>query len=141
MKVVVKNLETYPRQVLYFRKNQYVLLQPHQSLTVLDVSNPVEVAYWESLIKSRFSVCLIEDECVDQTDHKEVCSDVHEDKSECSCHSKIRDLSTYTDSQLKKICRCLGLETRVRARWKLESLIIDNLTDKDDLDEILNSKE
>lgn len=120
MNVIIKNLKPYARQVQYFAKNQYVILQPHSQLIIEDINrdNQSEINYYESLRVSGFSVCFHED---DKCIHEEI--GIQKDKE--------LDLSKFSDEEIRKIIQNLQISTRVRVRWKLENLILENIGDKD----------
>lgn len=106
MKVKITNKASYPREVTYFRTNRTTVLDSKESITV-NIKDPVEKAFYESLGNSGFSVEFSQE-------------------GEGSGDSLF---SEFSDDDLKRIVKNLGISTGVRARWKLERLIQGNLGD------------
>lgn len=114
MKVLIKNKATYSKEVQHFRKNQFAVLEPGDVLEIQDVVDPSAISYYQSLELSGFDVCF------------------HQDDDSCICEeTKVQrkevDLSKFSDEDLKRIIKSLGVTSRARARWRLESIILENL--------------
>lgn len=127
MKVVVTNKASYSREFQYFRRNQFVVLGPHDSITIDDVHDSVEISYYQSIEANGFLVCFHRDE---ENNNDCVCDEVkihHEESNEESEADITVDLSKFSDDELKRIIQNLGVESRARARWKLESIVLENL--------------
>ena len=133
MKVTITNKASYAREVQYFRRNQFVVLQPRTSMVVEDIHDALEIAYYESLRSHGFEVCFHKEEqqndfCVEGDSC--LCDEVgvkHQESSEEDSVSAI-DLSGFSNDDLKRIIKNLGIDaSRVRARWKLERYVLENL--------------
>lgn len=116
MKVTIFNLKSYSREVQYYRKNKFVVLASRQSLVIDNVHDEEEVRYYRSLTSRDFSVSVELDETVEA-----------QEDSILKPESNEVDLSKFSDYELKRIVKNLGIESRARARWKLESIVKDNL--------------
>lgn len=132
MQITIKNNATYAREVQYFRKNQFVVLEREDELVIKNVEDPIEISYYESLVSHGFSVefshdrLVTHDEVVKETTSKAPgSSDSFEEQGTKFVLVEV-DLSEFSVDDLKRIVKNLGIETRARARWKLERLIQEN---------------
>lgn len=129
MKVILTNKASYSREIQFFREYRFKVLNPRESLTIENVTDPIAIAYYESHIPQGFGVELMRED-KSSADESSVPGTALDNNVEI-------DLSKYSDDELKRIVKNLGISSNYRARWRLESVVTENLPEGQSPEEYL----
>ena len=64
MIAIIKNMENYNRELPLYGLNQYINLEPRDSLVIAEVNHTNEIFYYKSLKCQGFSVCFKKEKCL-----------------------------------------------------------------------------